>query len=70
MKKPLIKEANEKIEVLKTDIAKYLSEYKEFSDLMAQILAAKELLNFARNRLNKFYRPKLYKPTPKRKSYY
>ena len=40
-KKRLIKEANEKIEVLKTDFAKYLSEYKEFSDLMAQILAAK-----------------------------
>ena len=60
MKKPLIKEANAKIEVLKTDIAKYLSEYKEFSDLMAQILAAK----FCKEQIE------LYKPTPKRKSYY
>merc|ERR1719382_2263826 len=28
--------------------------------------AAKELLHFARNRLNKFYNPKLYKAPPKR----
>merc|ERR1712190_669101 len=27
--------------------------------------AAKELLGFAKNRLNKFYAPKLYKPAPK-----
>merc|ERR1719399_894630 len=28
--------------------------------------AAKELIGFAKNRLNKFYNPKLYKPPPKR----
>merc|ERR1719171_2790939 len=41
-------------------------EAKEFSELMASDAAAKELLGFARNRLNKFYNPKLYKPPPKR----
>merc|ERR1719313_1771644 len=33
---------------------------------MAADGAAKELLGFAKNRLNKFYNPKLYKPPPKR----
>merc|ERR1719359_1429709 len=33
---------------------------------MASDSAAKELLQFATNRLNKFYNPKLYKPPPKR----
>merc|ERR1719183_2917360 len=33
---------------------------------MASDSAAKELLQFAKNRLNKFYNPKLYKPPPKR----
>merc|ERR1719217_88981 len=33
---------------------------------MASDSAAKELLKFAMNRLNKFYNPKLYKPPPKR----
>merc|ERR1719453_892567 len=33
---------------------------------MASDSAAKELLNFAKNRLNKFYNPKLYKAPPKR----
>merc|ERR1719277_1428452 len=32
---------------------------------MASDTAAKELLGFAKNRLNKFYNPKLYKPPPK-----
>merc|ERR1719171_1252663 len=41
-------------------------EAKEFSELMASDSAAKELLGFAKNRLNKFYNPKLYKPPPKR----
>jgi len=41
-------------------------EHKEFNDLMASNTAAKELLMFAKNRLNKFYNPKLYKPPPKR----
>merc|ERR1719408_118435 len=41
-------------------------ENEDFTELMAQDSAAKELLLFAMNRLNKFYNPKLYKPPPKR----
>jgi len=41
-------------------------ENKAFTDLMASDSAAKELLGFAKNRLNKFYNPALYKPPPKR----
>merc|ERR1719217_974550 len=41
-------------------------ENEDFTELMAQDSAAKELIGFARNRLNKFYNPKLYKPPPKR----
>jgi len=33
---------------------------------MASDSAAKEILGFAKNRLNKFYNPKLYKAPPKR----
>merc|ERR1719160_2292921 len=33
---------------------------------MASNTAAKEILGFAKNRLNKFYNPKLYKAPPKR----
>merc|ERR1719502_100732 len=41
-------------------------EHEDFTQLMASDAAAKELLKFAENRLNKFYNPKLYKPPPKR----
>jgi hypothetical protein len=41
-------------------------ENAEFTELIANDAAAKELLGFAKNRLNKFYNPKLYKPPPKR----
>jgi len=41
-------------------------ENEEFTELMASDTAAKELLGFARNRMQKFYNPKLYKPPPKR----
>merc|ERR1719335_1963101 len=41
-------------------------ENTEYTKLMASDGAAKELLKFAMNRLNKFYNPKLYKPPPKR----
>merc|ERR1719399_2494161 len=41
-------------------------ENEEFTELMANDAAAKELLGFAKNRLNKFYNPKLYKAPPKR----
>merc|ERR1712113_165513 len=40
-------------------------EHQDFKDLMASDSAAKELLGFAKNRLNKFYNPKLYKAPPK-----
>merc|ERR1719482_689935 len=36
-------------------------ENAEYTELMASDAAAKELLGFAKNRLNKFYNPKLYK---------
>jgi chromosome segregation ATPase len=41
-------------------------EHEDFVELMASDSAAKELLGFAKNRLNKFYNPKLYNPPPKR----
>merc|ERR1712066_606983 len=41
-------------------------EHEDFTQLMASDSAAKELLAFAKNRLNKFYNPKLYKAPPKR----
>jgi hypothetical protein len=40
-------------------------ENDEYKELMSSNAAAKELLNFAKNRLNKFYNPKLYKPPAK-----
>jgi len=42
------------------------SEHDEFVELMASNNAAKELLGYAKNRLNKFYNPSLYKAPPKR----
>jgi len=42
------------------------AEHKEFNDLIASNSAAKEVLQFAKNRLNKFYNPKMYKAPPKR----
>merc|ERR1719198_2402947 len=41
-------------------------ENEEYTALMAGNGAAKELLAFAKNRLNKFYNPKLYKPPAKK----
>jgi len=41
-------------------------ENADFTELMASDSAAKEVLGFAKNRLNKFYNPKLYKAPPKR----
>jgi chromosome segregation ATPase len=38
----------------------------EYNELIASDSAAKELLAFAKNRLNKFYNPKLYRAPPKR----
>jgi len=41
-------------------------ENEEYTATMASNAAAKELLEFAKNRLNKFYNPKLYKPPAKK----
>merc|ERR1719189_735944 len=41
-------------------------ENEEFKALMAADTAAKDLLTFAKNRLNKFYNPSLYVAPPKR----
>merc|ERR1711924_73676 len=41
-------------------------ENEDYTELMASDSAAKELLGFAKNRLNKFYNPKLYKAPPKK----
>jgi chromosome segregation ATPase len=41
-------------------------EHEDFSELMANDANAKEVLLWAKNRLNKFYNPKLYKAPPKR----
>jgi len=40
-------------------------ENAEYKELMAADTAAKEVLGFAKNRLNKFYNPKLFKAAPK-----
>merc|ERR1719171_544564 len=42
------------------------AENEEYEDLIASNSAAKELLEIAKNRLNKFYNPSLYKPPPKK----
>merc|ERR1719178_314581 len=41
-------------------------EHEENTETLANANAAKELIGIAKNRLNKFYNPKLYKPPPKR----
>merc|ERR1719421_1330497 len=65
-----IKSLEEAIVALDKSVAEATEQRKEenedFTELMANDAAAKELLGFARNRLNKFYNPKLYKPPPKR----
>jgi len=39
-------------------------ENEDYTELMAADTAAEQLLEMAKNRLNKFYNPKLYKPPP------
>merc|ERR1719440_1154117 len=41
-------------------------EHAEYTEVQAQNNAALQLLEIAKNRLNKFYNPKLYKAPPKR----
>jgi len=40
------------------------AEHEEFTELMSQNSAAKELLGLAINKLNRFYNPRLHKPEP------
>merc|ERR1719443_1604482 len=47
-----------------TEIRK--KENAEYNELMAADASAKDLIGLAKNRLNKFYNPKLYKAPPKR----
>merc|ERR550537_241627 len=65
-----IKALDEGIKDLDKEVAEATEQRKEehedFNELMASDSAAKELIGFAKNRLNKFYNPKLYKPPPKR----
>merc|ERR1719401_3051464 len=42
------------------------AENAEYKELMSGNKAAKELIGVAKNRLNKFYNPKMYKAPPKR----
>merc|ERR1719240_601577 len=41
-------------------------ENSDYTSSLAANTAAVELIKFAKNRMNKFYNPKLYKPPPKR----
>merc|ERR1719172_358191 len=41
-------------------------DHEDFVELMAADNAAKDIIGIAKNRLNKFYNPKLYKAPPKR----
>merc|ERR1712160_146182 len=61
-----IKELAAGVKALDKTVAEATANRKEensdFKTLFASDTAAKELLAFAKNRLNKFYNPKLYKP--------
>jgi len=61
---------NDGIKALDKDVAEATStrkeEHDDFVSTLAANSAAKDLLGFAKNRLNKFYNPKMYKAPPKR----
>merc|ERR1719443_254906 len=61
---------NDAIKALDKAVAEATEQRKEenedYTELMAQDSAAKEVILFAKNRLNKFYNPKLYTPPAKR----
>jgi len=65
-----VKALGEGIVALDKSVAEATEQRKEensdYKTLMASDGAAKEILGFAKNRLNKFYNPKLYKAPPKR----
>merc|ERR1712045_684756 len=56
------------IRALDTSVAEATAQRKdenaEYKALVTSDTAAQEVLAFAKNRLNKFYNPKLYKPPP------
>merc|ERR1740117_2635344 len=65
--------AEDDLKVLETtvaDLEKSMEEGKEenedYTTTMAGNTAAKELISFAKNRMQKFYNPSLYKAPPKR----
>jgi len=73
----LLKNLGEEMDALKTAIeeldvsvaratAQRKEEHAECTTALAANNAAKELIGFAKNRMQKFYNPKLYKPPPKR----
>jgi len=65
-----IADLGDSIAALDKSVAEATEQRKEenvaYSELMANDGAAKEILGFAKNRLNKFYNPKMYKAPPKR----
>jgi len=73
----IIKTATEEIKTLSDGIAaldksvveasvQRKKEHAEYQELMTMNTGAKQLIEFAKNRMQKFYNPKLYKPPPKR----
>jgi hypothetical protein len=66
-----IKALEEGLSALDKSVAEATAQRQEenvdFKELMASDGAAKEILGFAKNRLNKFYNPKQYKAPPARK---
>merc|ERR1719329_1816461 len=65
-----VKALNDGIKALDKSVAEATAtrkeEHDDFVSTLAANSAAKDLLGFAKNRLNKFYNPKLYKAPPKR----
>jgi hypothetical protein len=65
-----IKALSDGIKALDKDVADSTEtrkeEHQEYTELMASDTSAKQLLGIAKNRLNKYYNPKMYKPPPKR----
>merc|ERR1719217_1181007 len=65
-----IKALQEGIVALDKSVVKATEQRKdenaEYTDLMASNGAAKQLIEMGKNRMNKFYNPKMYKPPPKR----
>merc|ERR1719261_321618 len=65
-----IKALGDGIKALDKQVAEATEQRKEenaeYKELMSSNTAAKDLIGFAKNRMNKFYNPTLYKAPPKR----